>query len=244
MGGRPESSDAWETNAAESPSAVDSQRRRSRRGVLGFVIVLLAACSALLLAPTAASAVRPPRLPAAAGAPTDIATAAADALAALWGDDPSYGERLAVLVPLVAVAAKVAPEVLSQVWLSAPRKRMIVLLSALTQVGVPYRPRRATPGVGFDCSGLTSWAWRQVGKYLPHQSGRQIRTIAKSSKQRVLPGDIVYYPGHAMMAIGVGVAMVHSPYPGRSVEVSPPTGRWERIARIGTPDGLRAPLPA
>ena len=244
MGGRPESSDAWETNPAESPSAVDSQRRRSRRGVLGFAVVLLAACSAFLIVPTTASAVRLPRLPAVAGAPSDIATAAADALAALWDDDPSYGERLAVLVPLVAVAAKVSPEVLSQVWLSAPRKRMIVLLSALTQVGVPYRPRRATPGFGFDCSGLTSWAWRQVGKYLPHQSGRQIRTIAKSSKQRVLPGDIVYYPGHAMMAIGVGVAMVHSPYPGRSVEVSPPTGRWERIARIGTPDGLRAPLPA
>lgn len=212
--------------------------------MLGALIIMLLGTVGLVGTPTAASALTLPRQPAGAGAPTEIATAAADALAALWGDDPTYPDRLAVLVPLVATAARVPAEALGQVWASAPRTRMIVLLSALTQVGVPYRARRATPGVGFDCSGLTSWAWRQAGRYLPHQSGRQIRTIAKSSKQRVLPGDIVYYPGHAMMALGVGVAMVHSPYPGRTVEVSPPTGRWERIARVGTPDGMRAPLPA
>jgi hypothetical protein len=120
---------------------------------------------------------------------------------------------------------------------------MIALLSALSQVGVAYRARRATPGVGFDCSGLTSWAWAQAGRYLPHQSLRQIRRLRKSSKAEVLPGDILYYPGHAMMAIGIGAVMVHAPYPGRSVEVSPPTGHWERIVRVGTPDGKKAPLP-
>ena len=243
MDGNPASADAPHGDGIKRRVGAARRPRRGRLGVIAALVVMLVGVSGAIFVPTPATALRLPTQPALAGAPTDIATAAADALSALWSDDPSYADRLATLVPLVATAGKVAPEALSLVWSQAPRKRMIVLLSALTQVGVPYRPRRATPGVGFDCSGLTSWAWRQVGKYLPHQSGRQIRMIAKSSKQRVLPGDIVYYPGHAMMAIGVGVAMVHSPYPGRTVEVSPPTGRWERIARIGTPDGLRAPLP-
>ena len=170
------------------------------------------------------------------------AVAAADALAALWAKRSDVGDRLAVLVPLVAEAAKVSEGDLASAWSRASRRRMLVLLSALTQVGVPYRSRSATPGVGFDCSGLTSWAWSQVGVWLPHQSRRQIRAIPRSSKARVLPADILYYPGHAMLALGVGVAMVHAPYPGRGMEVSPPTGRWARYVRVGTPDGKRAPV--
>jgi len=216
--------------------------RVRRRAQLAFA-ALLAFAVGLVALPASSSALRAPRLPAVAGSVDPLAVAASEALAALWADDPSYADKVAVVVPLAAAAGKVPADQLAAAWAKAPRKRMLVLLSALTQVGVPYRARKATAGVGFDCSGLTSWAWAQVGKYLPHQSLRQIRAIPKSSKERILPADILYYPGHAMLALGVGLAMVHAPYQGKTMEVSPPTGRWARIVRVGSPDGQRAPLP-
>ena len=47
--------------------------------------------------------------------------------------------------------------------------------AAQSQMGVPYVAYQATPGVGFDCSGLTSYAWGQAGLYLPHQSRAQAK---------------------------------------------------------------------
>ena len=95
---------------------------------------------------------------------------------------------------------------------------MVALLSALTQVGVPYRRLGDTPGRAFDCSGLTSWAWSQSGVALPHQSGRQIRGVPDRPRGRVKPGDLLYYPGHVMMALGLGGAIVHAPNTGNVVE--------------------------
>ena len=39
--------------------------------------------------------------------------------------------------------------------------------AAMSQVGVGYRYAAAEPGVAFDCSGLTMWAWGQAGVGLP-----------------------------------------------------------------------------
>ncbi|MGO1056105.1 C40 family peptidase [Crossiella sp. CA198] len=39
--------------------------------------------------------------------------------------------------------------------------------AALTQLGVPYRWGASNPGRGFDCSGLTQWAYRQAGVAIP-----------------------------------------------------------------------------
>ena len=38
------------------------------------------------------------------------------------------------------------------------------------QLGVPYHYATSEPGVGFDCSGLTHYAWGQAGVYLPRNS--------------------------------------------------------------------------
>lgn len=228
----------------QGPGLTASSTRALRRAAALTLATVLTVCLGLIASPTPSNALNTPRRPAVAGSVEPIAVAASEALAALWANDSAYPDKLAVVVPLTAAAAKVSPKELARAWSSASRRRMIVLLSALTQVGVPYQARMATAGVGFDCSGLTSWAWAQVGRYLPHQSAHQIRVIPKSSKARVLPGDIVYYPGHAMLAIGVGFAIVHAPGRGKVMEVSPPSSKWVRVARIGTPDGKRAPLPS
>ena len=105
-------------------------------------------------------------------------------------------------------------------WGSADMAHQVALLSALGQMGVPYRRNTSKPGVGFDCSGLTTFAWAQAGVTLTRQSAAQMRESAVRTIETAQAGDLVYYPGHVMMWLGVDYAVVHSPYTGRTVEVS------------------------
>ena len=89
-------------------------------------------------------------------------------------------------------------------------------MSALTQVGVPYRRNTSQAGVGFDCSGLTTYAWAQAGVGLTRQSGAQIKNAAARTRETAQAGDLAYYPGHVMMWLGVDSFIVHSPYTGRT----------------------------
>lgn len=173
--------------------------------------------------------------PALAARPNAIARAASAALWSLWYGASEYADRLDDLVPLVAEAAGISADDLARAWRFASQERMVVLLSALTQVGVPYRKFQANPGQAFDCSGLTAWAWSQVGVSLPRQSLKQIRMVRRSSRAAVQPADLLYYPGHVMLALGVGQAMVHSPNRGATVTVSPAIARRVRWMKVGSP---------
>ena len=104
-------------------------------------------------------------------------------------------------------------------WNKADTAHQIAVLSAFTQLGVPYHRISRRPGVGFDCSGLTSWAWDQAGIALSHVANAQIRAIKNVDRASAEAGDIVYFPGHAMMYLGISTAIIHSPYTGRSVEI-------------------------
>ncbi len=160
-------------------------------------------------------------LPAVTATSDPLAVAAGDALNALWFEDPGYADKVAVVITGVALRARVSLALLTTAWEQAGRERMIVVLSALTQLGVPYRRFAMVEGKGFDCSGLTSWAWKQAGVTLPRQSLRQFRMATATPVARAKPGDLLYYPGHISLAIGVGSALIHSPYTGRTVEVRP-----------------------
>lgn len=224
-------------------------RGTGRRAAAVAVSVLAIVASGLAVAPSAeATPVRAPVIanpvgarlpvtakPAVAARPNAIASTASEALWSLWYGGSEFNQRLGRLVPLVAEAAEVSPAELSRAWSAASRERMIVLLSALTQVGVPYRKFQSIPGRAFDCSGLTSWAWSQVGVSLPRQSRRQIRMVRRSSKAEVKPGDLLYYPGHVMLALGVGQAMVHAPNRGALVRVSPAIAKRVQWMRVGSP---------
>ena len=110
-----------------------------------------------------------------------------------------------------------APSQLSQEWQAANTTKQRALLSALSQLGVPYRSLTSQPGVGFDCSGLTIWAFDQAGLDIPRTSGDQIRAAERLEKADAQAGDLVYYPGHVGIYLGADV-MVHSPNTGSHVE--------------------------
>jgi cell wall-associated NlpC family hydrolase len=163
-----------------------------------------------------------------------IVASSAQALSSLNARDYNgYRERLLDVASAVGHRTGLSADDLATVWLRTDGVRMRVLLSGLTQVGVPYRFNASSPGHAFDCSGFVAWAWDSVGRGLPHQSRSIINSVNGSSVDRVQPGDVIYYPGHIMMALGLGTAMVHAPQTGRTVEVRASTSH--RRMRVGSP---------
>lgn len=74
--------------------------------------------------------------------------------------------------------------------------------AAKSQLGKPYVWGGTGEG-GFDCSGLTQWAWRQAGIELPRTADAQ--TVGRQiSAEELQPGDLVVWDGHVAMYSGNG----------------------------------------
>ena len=111
----------------------------------------------------------------------------------------------------------------------------VAIAAARSQLGVPYRFAAATPGVAFDCSGLTMWAWGRAGVAMPHQSGQQFASIPHVSASEAQPGDLIFYYSpisHVGIYLGGG-QMIHSPQTGTSVTYT--TVRWEKVVGVARP---------
>lgn len=164
---------------------------------------------------------------------TEVAALASEALDALgvWmytGEPLQYVDFLAARDRAAGAAAAelgLDPIEVATAWTRTHPTKQVALLGALTQLGVPYRSRMSKEGVGFDCSGLTTYAWARAGVDLTRSSGDQIRQATVVDRAEASAGDLVYYPGHVMMYLGVGDAIVHSPNSGNLVEITFVTDR-------------------
>lgn len=79
---------------------------------------------------------------------------------------------------------------------------------AKAQIGKSYVLGATGPNA-FDCSGLTSAAWRQAGVTLPRTSQGQASAGVKVSLSQIQPGDIVvFYSGASHVGIYVGNGMI------------------------------------
>lgn len=111
----------------------------------------------------------------------------------------------------------------------------VAVSAARTQLGVPYRFAAASPGVAFDCSGLTSWAWGQAGVYLPHQSAQQFAAVPHVSQSQAQPGDLIFYYSpisHVALYMGGG-QQIHAPNTGTVVNIA--STNWGRVVGVGRP---------
>jgi cell wall-associated NlpC family hydrolase len=122
-------------------------------------------------------------------------------------------------------------------WARTPVDHQRAVLAAMTQIGVPYRTNTSEEGVGFDCSGLTTYAWSKAGVPLVRQSSAQINDARPLDRATAKAGDLVQYPGHVMMYLGVGDAIVHSVQRGRTVELDLISDRRVNSVRFGDPTG-------
>lgn len=97
----------------------------------------------------------------------------------------------------------------------------IAVGAALSVQGTPYVWGSADPNVGFDCSGLTSWAWGQAGISIPHSSAAQYSSLPHVPLGSVQAGDLIFYYSpisHVALYIGGG-QIVHARHPGPGGEV-------------------------
>lgn len=133
----------------------------------------------------------------------------------------------------VALGAGFSPTELQAAWAAGDLHGQRAALAALSQLGVPYKRFTEEEGVSFDCSGLTGFAWDQVGVELPRSSRNQYRASTRVDQEQALVGDLVWYPGHIMLYLGVDDLVVHSPTRGRTVEygtLSDDRASWTRFA--------------
>lgn len=75
--------------------------------------------------------------------------------------------------------------------------------AARSQLGTPYQWGGTTPGVGFDCSGFTQWAWGEAGVDIPRLAHEQA-VGQQVSVNELREGDLAVWDGHVAMYAGNG----------------------------------------
>lgn len=123
--------------------------------------------------------------------------------------------------------------------------------AAMAQRNVPYSwggggPNGKSYGIGrgattkgFDCSGLTEYAWAKAGVRIGTVTYEQVKAGPRVPRSQVRPGDLVFYetssshpgPDHVGLAIN-GKEMVNAPYTGAVVRV-------DKIDRSGYAGAVR-----
>lgn len=107
--------------------------------------------------------------------------------------------------------------------------------AAYSQLGTPYVFAMSQPGKGFDCSGLTSWAWAQAGVGIQRTSQEQWASLPHVPLDQVQPGDLIFYYSdvhHVAIYVGGGT-VIHAPFSGSSVSLSGINGQVIGAARPG-----------
>ncbi|GAA2097392.1 hypothetical protein GCM10009841_09680 [Microlunatus panaciterrae] len=126
-------------------------------------------------------------------------------------------------VKAAAKAKKASPKkrttVTKKKKVASSAKGRKALAFAKKQLGDSYRYGATGPN-SWDCSGLTSGAWKAAGVKLPRTSQAQFRVGKRVSKSHLRPGDLVFfYSGIRHVAIYAGNGkVIHASRPGTPVQ--------------------------
>ena len=109
---------------------------------------------------------------------------------------------------------------------------------ALAQVGKPYIWASANPNIGFDCSGLTYYAFKQAGINLNRTSYTQINNGISVDSKDLRKGDLVFFNngGGRISHVGIYIGnnqFVHASSPGTGVIVSKLFGSYFGNTYVG-----------
>jgi cell wall-associated NlpC family hydrolase len=106
---------------------------------------------------------------------------------------------------------------------------------AIHQVGVPYRYGGST-AAGFDCSGLTQFAYARVGTRIPRTTAAQWHELSPVSAGNLRVGDVLFFRiggriSHVGLYLGRG-RFVHAPSSGREVTIAELNSDYYRNAFV------------
>ncbi|WP_327183770.1 C40 family peptidase [Streptomyces sp. NBC_01334] len=130
-------------------------------------------------------------------------------------------EQLEAQVALEAQTAWLDTGVLDEIDSAASVQGKKAVQFATAQIGKPYVWGAEGPD-SFDCSGLTSEAWRSAGQVIPRTSQEQWKQLPHIAVEDMRPGDLIIYfddASHVALYVGDG-AIIHAPRPGRTVTLA------------------------
>ena len=234
------------------PAILVAGRVRRLPGVIAIVVLFFLACAPVASAQPAAGPWDPllPKLPS-AGAPGDpvaIANASLQATATATQTAMNMGRSFLSGLGIVSPAADPSTSVRGN-RVNGAQAIEYVIRRAGTQIGVPYSwgggsltgPSRGVDQgagtVGFDCSGLTRFAFAGVGVLLPRWSGDQYNAGRKVPPSQAKRGDLLFWgPGgsqHEAIFLGGG-QMLEAQQTGVPIKVSPvrTSGMTPHVVRI------------
>ncbi|MBI3649020.1 MAG: C40 family peptidase [Actinobacteria bacterium] len=113
----------------------------------------------------------------------------------------------------------------------------VAIAAARSVIGTQYVWGAADPNVGFDCSGLTMWAWGHAGVSLPHSAADQYAVLPHVSRDQLASGDLVFFYtpiSHVGLYIGNG-EMIDASHSGPGGEVAVRTVYWSYFVGAARP---------
>ena len=113
---------------------------------------------------------------------------------------------------------------------SISAKRQSVLNYTAQFLGVPYVYGGSTPS-GFDCSGFTSYVFKNTVGSIPRVAQAQYDATTRVSRDDLLPGDLVFFGSSTSSISHVGIYVgsnqfIHAPSTGDVVKYSSLTGSY------------------
>lgn len=121
----------------------------------------------------------------------------------------------------LAVDGIAGKNTLSRVSAEAQRVQTVVN-AAKAHLGLPYLYGGTSPSTGFDCSGLTQYAFRQAGITIPRVSYEQAAAGRSVPYSQLRVGDLVAFNSpvsHVGIYVGNG-QFIHSPKTGDVVKIT------------------------
>lgn len=112
---------------------------------------------------------------------------------------------------------------------SSPKAQAIIA-EASKYLGRKYVWGGSTPSTGFDCSGLTSWSFKQNGITIPRTAAQQYAASTKISADEAKAGDLVFFSyGKGVAHVGIYLGdgrMINAQNSG--LKIAPLAGYWSK----------------